>query len=171
MRSVKAEDSGYYTCTATNTLGFDTIIVNLLVQGKGLYTVYIYIKVVVYKTVCICGCFSPSRSATFNSLHHLNLLYYSGLDPWRQWRKLHQRYNSYFCLFYEFLVSLIKLLFLFLLELVFLDVNSHTTSPFPLLVLSSQCVLFGPLGFLCPTVTVHRVYLHVYTLLSPLSIV
>ncbi|KAF3692773.1 Down syndrome cell adhesion molecule-like protein 1 [Channa argus] len=32
LRSVKAEDSGYYTCTATNTLGFDTIIVNLLVQ-------------------------------------------------------------------------------------------------------------------------------------------
>ncbi len=35
LRSVKAEDSGYYTCTATNTLGFDTIIVNLLVQGRG----------------------------------------------------------------------------------------------------------------------------------------
>lgn len=34
LRSVKAEDSGYYTCTATNTLGFDTIIVNLLVQGS-----------------------------------------------------------------------------------------------------------------------------------------
>lgn len=34
LRSVKAEDSGYYTCTATNTLGFDTIIVNLVVQGK-----------------------------------------------------------------------------------------------------------------------------------------
>lgn len=34
LRSVKAEDSGYYTCTATNTLGFDTIIVNLLVQGR-----------------------------------------------------------------------------------------------------------------------------------------
>lgn len=33
LRTVKAEDSGYYTCTATNTLGFDTIIVNLLVQG------------------------------------------------------------------------------------------------------------------------------------------
>lgn len=33
LRSVKAEDSGYYTCTATNTLGFDTIIVNLSVQG------------------------------------------------------------------------------------------------------------------------------------------
>ncbi|MEQ2312500.1 Down syndrome cell adhesion molecule-like protein 1 [Ameca splendens] len=32
LRSVKAEDSGYYTCTATNTLGFDTIIVNLMVQ-------------------------------------------------------------------------------------------------------------------------------------------
>ncbi|XP_066567577.1 cell adhesion molecule DSCAML1 [Amia ocellicauda] len=32
LRSVKAEDSGYYTCTATNTLGFDTIIINLLVQ-------------------------------------------------------------------------------------------------------------------------------------------
>uniref|UniRef100_A0A3Q2XLW9 DS cell adhesion molecule like 1 n=1 Tax=Hippocampus comes TaxID=109280 RepID=A0A3Q2XLW9_HIPCM len=32
LRTVKAEDSGYYTCTATNTLGFDTIIVNLLVQ-------------------------------------------------------------------------------------------------------------------------------------------
>ncbi|XP_069038519.1 cell adhesion molecule DSCAML1 isoform X1 [Lepisosteus oculatus] len=32
LRAVKAEDSGYYTCTATNTLGFDTIIVNLLVQ-------------------------------------------------------------------------------------------------------------------------------------------
>lgn len=35
LRSVKAEDSGYYTCTATNTWGFDTIIINLLVQGKG----------------------------------------------------------------------------------------------------------------------------------------
>jgi len=34
LRSVKAEDSGYYTCTATNTLGFDTIIVNLVVQGE-----------------------------------------------------------------------------------------------------------------------------------------
>lgn len=33
LRAVKAEDSGYYTCTATNTLGFDTIIINLLVQG------------------------------------------------------------------------------------------------------------------------------------------
>ncbi|NXS41569.1 DSCL1 protein, partial [Balaeniceps rex] len=32
LPSVKAEDSGYYTCTATNTWGFDTIIVNLLVQ-------------------------------------------------------------------------------------------------------------------------------------------
>ncbi|NXT27500.1 DSCL1 protein, partial [Syrrhaptes paradoxus] len=32
LRSVKAEDSGYYTCTATNTWGFDTIIINLLVQ-------------------------------------------------------------------------------------------------------------------------------------------
>ena len=35
-RAVKAEDSGYYTCTATNTGGFDTIIVNLLVQGETL---------------------------------------------------------------------------------------------------------------------------------------
>ncbi|NWY07231.1 DSCL1 protein, partial [Nothoprocta ornata] len=34
LRSVKAEDSGYYTCTATNTWGFDTIIINLLVQGE-----------------------------------------------------------------------------------------------------------------------------------------
>lgn len=34
LRAVKAEDSGYYTCTATNTGGFDTIIINLLVQGK-----------------------------------------------------------------------------------------------------------------------------------------
>ncbi|XP_029769569.1 Down syndrome cell adhesion molecule-like protein 1 homolog, partial [Terrapene carolina triunguis] len=34
LRSVKAEDSGYYACTTTNTWGFDTII-NLLVQGKG----------------------------------------------------------------------------------------------------------------------------------------
>ncbi|NXT88863.1 DSCL1 protein, partial [Anhinga rufa] len=32
LPSVKAEDSGYYTCTATNTWGFDTIIINLLVQ-------------------------------------------------------------------------------------------------------------------------------------------
>lgn len=40
LRSVKAEDSGYYTCTATNTLGFDTIIVNLLVQGITGLTVY-----------------------------------------------------------------------------------------------------------------------------------
>ncbi|KAL2095596.1 hypothetical protein ACEWY4_007744 [Coilia grayii] len=32
LRSVKAEDSGYYTCTATNTLGFDTILINLVVQ-------------------------------------------------------------------------------------------------------------------------------------------
>lgn len=38
LRSVKAEDSGYYTCTATNTLGFDTIIVNLLVQGRKMAT-------------------------------------------------------------------------------------------------------------------------------------
>lgn len=36
LRAVKAEDSGYYTCTATNTGGFDTIIVNLLVQGAPL---------------------------------------------------------------------------------------------------------------------------------------
>ena len=36
LRAVKAEDSGYYTCTATNTGGFDTIIVNLLVQGETL---------------------------------------------------------------------------------------------------------------------------------------
>lgn len=39
LRSVKAEDSGYYTCTATNTLGFDTIIVNLLVQGRNMTVV------------------------------------------------------------------------------------------------------------------------------------
>lgn len=36
LRAVKAEDSGYYTCTATNTGGFDTIIINLLVQGETL---------------------------------------------------------------------------------------------------------------------------------------
>lgn len=40
LRSVKAEDSGYYTCTATNTLGFDTIIVNLLVQGRKMSEVF-----------------------------------------------------------------------------------------------------------------------------------
>lgn len=40
LRSVKAEDSGYYTCTATNTWGFDTIIINLLVQGEGLMWSY-----------------------------------------------------------------------------------------------------------------------------------
>uniref|UniRef100_A0A673W5T8 DS cell adhesion molecule like 1 n=1 Tax=Salmo trutta TaxID=8032 RepID=A0A673W5T8_SALTR len=45
LRSVKAEDSGYYTCTATNTLGFDTIIVNLLVQGEP-HTL----------TMCVCPC-------------------------------------------------------------------------------------------------------------------
>lgn len=45
----------------------------------------------------MCGCVSPSRSATFNSLHHLNLLHYPGLDSWRQWRKLHQRYKPFFC--------------------------------------------------------------------------
>lgn len=40
LRSVKAEDSGYYTCTATNTLGFDTIIVNLVVQGRAFESTY-----------------------------------------------------------------------------------------------------------------------------------
>lgn len=41
LRSVKAEDSGYYTCTATNTLGFDTIIVNLVVQGEKKQKMYL----------------------------------------------------------------------------------------------------------------------------------
>lgn len=48
LRSVKAEDSGYYTCTATNTLGFDTIIVNLVVQGKSVKNVLSRIFLVKY---------------------------------------------------------------------------------------------------------------------------
>ncbi|KAJ6663874.1 hypothetical protein lerEdw1_009955 [Lerista edwardsae] len=34
LRSMKAEDSGYYTCTATNTWGLDTIIGNFLAQDQ-----------------------------------------------------------------------------------------------------------------------------------------
>lgn len=92
LRSVKAEDSGYYTCTATNTLGFDTIIVNLLVQGiKGLTVLYnIYYKQF-YKKKTLYMFLSPSRSATPDRLHHLHLLHHSYLDTRRQWRQLHQR--------------------------------------------------------------------------------
>lgn len=50
LRSVKAEDSGYYTCTATNTWGFDTIIINLLVQGEGCWRGGVSLQ----SHICIC---------------------------------------------------------------------------------------------------------------------
>lgn len=34
IRTVKAEDSGYYSCVASNNWGSDEIILNLQVQGK-----------------------------------------------------------------------------------------------------------------------------------------
>lgn len=34
IHTVKAEDSGYYSCVATNNWGSDEIILNLQVQGK-----------------------------------------------------------------------------------------------------------------------------------------
>lgn len=56
---MRAEDSGYYTCTATNTGGFDTIIVNLLVQGEWLRSLGDMAKHGLQrgkKAVCGCGC-------------------------------------------------------------------------------------------------------------------
>lgn len=90
LRSVKAEDSGYYTCTATNTLGFDTIIVNLLVQGMkrpfGTTSLPNSLGFTEYSVFL-----SPSRPATSDRLHHLHLLHHSHLDPRRQRRQLDQR--------------------------------------------------------------------------------
>lgn len=40
IRTVKAEDSGYYSCVASNNWGSDEIILNLQVQGKNLYQNY-----------------------------------------------------------------------------------------------------------------------------------
>lgn len=34
IRTVKAEDSGNYTCAASNSFGLEKIILNLQVQGK-----------------------------------------------------------------------------------------------------------------------------------------
>jgi len=34
IRTVKAEDSGNYTCVASNSFGSDKIVLNLQVQGK-----------------------------------------------------------------------------------------------------------------------------------------
>lgn len=34
IRTVKAEDSGYYSCVASNNWGSDEIVLNLQVQGK-----------------------------------------------------------------------------------------------------------------------------------------
>lgn len=34
IRTVKAEDSGNYTCVASNSFGLEKIILNLQVQGK-----------------------------------------------------------------------------------------------------------------------------------------
>lgn len=36
IRTVKAEDSGNYTCVASNSFGLDKIVLNLQVQGEGL---------------------------------------------------------------------------------------------------------------------------------------
>lgn len=35
IRTVKAEDSGNYTCVASNNFGLDKIVLNLQVQGEG----------------------------------------------------------------------------------------------------------------------------------------
>lgn len=34
IRTVKAEDSGNYTCVASNNFGLDKIVLNLQVQGE-----------------------------------------------------------------------------------------------------------------------------------------
>lgn len=34
IRTVKAEDSGNYTCVASNSFGLDKIVLNLQVQGE-----------------------------------------------------------------------------------------------------------------------------------------
>ena len=68
LRSVKAEDSGYYTCTATNTLGFDTIIVNLLVQGKKMTMVTgfsCYVDILLLSGIDV---FEQSTLAVFSSV-------------------------------------------------------------------------------------------------------
>lgn len=92
LRSVKAEDSGYYTCTATNTLGFDTIIVNLLVQGiKRLFIASLINRLSFTEHSVF---LSPTRPATPDRLHHLHLLHHSHMDPRRQWRQLDQRWAN-----------------------------------------------------------------------------
>lgn len=103
LRSVKAEDSGYYTCTATNTLGFDTIIVNLVVQGEkkqrfiwveltsGGRVCVVMLLLCCWVSVSLCTS-SSSWSASSDRLHYLHLLHHPGLDPWGQWGKLHPRY-------------------------------------------------------------------------------
>lgn len=99
LRSVKAEDSGYYTCTATNTLGFDTIIVNLLVQGRKMaaflrkkhFTLLQKEQLFLSGSLCV-FLPSPSRPASSYCLYHLHLFHHSGLDTRRQWRQLYQRW-------------------------------------------------------------------------------
>lgn len=94
LRSVKAEDSGYYTCTATNTWGFDTIIINLLVQGAGCC----WDMVCAVGSVCAwCSrtfallCSAP-RPAPPDRVQDLSLLHHAGMDSWGQWGQLHPRY-------------------------------------------------------------------------------
>lgn len=96
LRSVKAEDSGYYTCTATNTWGFDTIIINLLVQGEGrrwgaapaasggggLGRVL----------TGVCAVPSAPGPAAPDRVEDLGFVHHAGLDPWGQRGQLHPRY-------------------------------------------------------------------------------
>lgn len=50
IRTVKAEDSGYYSCVANNNWGSDEIILNLQVQGTECRTL---LGDVFY--TCVCG--------------------------------------------------------------------------------------------------------------------
>lgn len=94
LRSVKAEDSGYYTCTATNTWGFDTIIINLLVQGEGCCwnTVRAVGSGCVWCSQTFVLLHSTPRPASPDCVQDLGLLHHTGVDSWGQRGQLHPRY-------------------------------------------------------------------------------
>lgn len=121
IRTVKAEDSGNYTCVASNSFGSDKIVLNLQVQGEKVHTrdvllmlhllvVWWYLShfsvlrrvlivisqylLIIIHFVCFLSCSStrPASSHSHQDNHHL---YNSLLDPRRQWRQLHQRSDTH----------------------------------------------------------------------------
>lgn len=95
LRSVKAEDSGYYTCTATNTWGFDTIIINLLVQGEGCQWGAAPAAAggedLGQVLTGVCAVPSAPGPAAPDRVEDLGLVHHAGLDPWGQRGQLHPR--------------------------------------------------------------------------------